>query len=730
MTKKYFFTLLLTLCFSVISFSQTTLSPGDIVIIELRADTPDTFRFVSLVDLDAGTVIKFTENGWTGTALRTNESTITFTAASAITKGVNIEFVAGTADTRFSVSGSLGFSGSGDQVIVYQGDATSPTFIFAAQSNSTAWQTGSTGTTNSDLPTGLTDGVNAVAAGTGAGAGDEFDNIYYSGTTSGTKGELLASVANASNWTGNNSSSSPITTNFTINATSQPGLNISSPSEGDVIASTTSVEVKFTVTGFTVAAGGIGDGYIKWKLNDVSQTDKTDTSDITLTVADGNTYKVYLELVDNAGNALTTPINKIVNFSISHPCDLVLGAVTTTCDALTTGTDTYSGSIAFTNGNTGDTYTIAAPAGVVVGGDNPNSVAAGTITFTNITEGVDAAITIKGSGTSSCDFSQTLFSPACVAFPVVDKFNYTVGQNLGDQPLWSNSNGGDEILIATPTIGNPFSSAQFQDPTGNMVTFGGSGIDSYIEFNQQNSGAVYASFIFTATDISGLTNTNGGYFAVLTQASGSYKPKIWLRQDAGDNTKYNVGTSATSSGATYHTFMHTPGEEVFIVMGYNFSTNEVKVWIDPDPANFGGGNVPAETLKVTASGNDIPTDLGRFLIRQDSGTETPVISFDELRISTSWAQVTPTGATAGVGEKTIDGFVAYPNPVKDGYLNINTSNGIEKEVVLYSVLGKQVFSTKFNGNTKRLDISMIHPGIYILKVIEENKIATKKVVIK
>ena len=51
MKKNYFFTLLLTLIFSAVGFGQTNLSAGDLVVIEFKADNPDTFRFVPLVDL-------------------------------------------------------------------------------------------------------------------------------------------------------------------------------------------------------------------------------------------------------------------------------------------------------------------------------------------------------------------------------------------------------------------------------------------------------------------------------------------------------------------------------------------------------------------------------------------------------------------------------------------------------------------------------------------------------
>ena len=75
-------------------------------------------------------------------------------------------------------------------------------------------------------------------------------------------------------------------------------------------------------------------------------------------------------------------------------------------------------------------------------------------------------------------------------------------------------------------------------------------------------------------------------------------------------------------------------------------------------------------------------------------------------------------------------FSAFPNPVSQGKLTITTLNIKEKEVSIYSVLGKRVFSQKFSATKKQLNISHISSGIYILKVLEGDKVATKKLVIK
>ena len=94
------------------------------------------------------------------------------------------------------------------------------------------------------------------------------------------------------------------------------------------------------------------------------------------------------------------------------------------------------------------------------------------------------------------------------------------------------------------------------------------------------------------------------------------------------------------------------------------------------------------------------------------------------------AETYSTTGTASVKEKQINGFTTFPNPINNGYLTVKTSSTLEKEVLIYNVLGKQVFTHKFKGTSKLLDISNIGTGIYIMKVIEGDKIATKKLVIR
>ena len=42
----------------------TVLSPGDLAIVQYNSGTTDSFTFVFARDIEAGTVVNFTDNGW------------------------------------------------------------------------------------------------------------------------------------------------------------------------------------------------------------------------------------------------------------------------------------------------------------------------------------------------------------------------------------------------------------------------------------------------------------------------------------------------------------------------------------------------------------------------------------------------------------------------------------------------------------------------------------------
>jgi hypothetical protein len=88
------------------------------------------------------------------------------------------------------------------------------------------------------------------------------------------------------------------------------------------------------------------------------------------------------------------------------------------------------------------------------------------------------------------------------------------------------------------------------------------------------------------------------------------------------------------------------------------------------------------------------------------------------------------GIVLGVQQNQIEGFTTFPNPVTNGELTITSGSATSKVVSIYNVLGKQVLTDVFSGTFKTVNLANFSSGIYILKVAEGDKIATKKLVIK
>ena len=198
-----------TIC--IAANAQTILSPGDAAITGFNSDntitTKDEFSCVLLVDVDASTVIYFTDNGYDPiTGLRTSEGTLTWTATSSLAAGTELLLQDDIGGAGWSANygtiiekGSFWLSTSGDQILVYQGNIITPSFITGVHYYGSGWNIAATSSNESALPLGLTNKVDALAL-------KHQDNFEYLCTvSSGTPSEVLAGIMNTSNWLGNNS---------------------------------------------------------------------------------------------------------------------------------------------------------------------------------------------------------------------------------------------------------------------------------------------------------------------------------------------------------------------------------------------------------------------------------------------------------------------------------------------------------------------------------------------
>jgi len=227
--KGIFFTQLLSfflLLGYTTSYAQSTLSAGDLAIIGIngnRVGDDGDFAFCLLVDIEAGTEIRFTDTGWleTSSTFQGYEGAIKYTAPKAIPAGRVISWSNDFFDFANDNDSIVGLSGlriddKGDQLIAFQGPSNNPIFIFAAQTNSNQWQTGDPISSHqSALPAGLANGNNAVAVGSGPAPDDEYDFAAYDSILAfNSPSEALTFFANNSRWTGNFSTPYDFTAKF------------------------------------------------------------------------------------------------------------------------------------------------------------------------------------------------------------------------------------------------------------------------------------------------------------------------------------------------------------------------------------------------------------------------------------------------------------------------------------------------------------------------------------
>ena len=129
-------------------------------------------------------------------------------------------------------------------------------------------------------------------------------------------------------------------------------------------------------------------------------------------------------------------------------------------------------------------------------------------------------------------------------------------------------------------------------------------------------------------------------------------------------------------------------------------------------ANYIGATIPTGTFNAVALGYDSVT------------TANPPVLTPQFIIRNA-ADFSVTLATKQNNE--IAGLKVYPNPVSNGVLHIESNLNSERTICLFDVLGKQVLNTTTSNNT--INIGNLNSGIYVVKITEGGKTATRKLVI-
>ena len=77
----------------------------------------------------------------------------------------------------------------------------------------------------------------------------------------------------------------------------------------------------------------------------------------------------------------------------------------------------------------------------------------------------------------------------------------------------------------------------------------------------------------------------------------------------------------------------------------------------------------------------------------------------------------------------ITGLQVYPNPITDKIVYVHSLSNDTKQITIYDVSGKTVLSTECQNN-QAINLDQLQAGIYMMKIIENHKVALQKLMIK
>ena len=180
-------------------------------------------------------------------------------------------------------------------------------------------------------------------------------------------------------------------------------------------------------------------------------------------------------------------------------------------------------------------------------------------------------------------------------------------------------------------------------------------------FPGTNAANLYTSFLYQFDDNTNFPANGVSIIAVMNrqnsgiQTAGVAYWQVFARSAGGNNVQLGIAKDIFSPGYTGITnWVSTPvpvGQPFFAVIRLQiaatnsqtlYTNDEVDLWINPPANTFGTNEANVPTPSAVSSPTDGAVDAsttgpGRFAIL-DNG---PKAKFDELRISTNWADVTP-----------------------------------------------------------------------------------------
>ncbi|UUV22033.1 lamin tail domain-containing protein [Paenimyroides aestuarii] len=256
---------------------------------------------------------------------------------------------------------------------------------------------------------------------------------------------------------------------------------------------------------------------------------------------------------------------------------------------------------------------------------------------------------------------------------------------------------------------------------------GNNGADYKSDFVELfNRGAV-------AVDITGYTlqyaSASGVFGGTATNPNKTHLPSVTIQPG-----QYYLIQQATGAGGTIDLdpdFTPT-GNELLSMSGSNLKialTSDDTTITSPTDANVidfvGVGS--ANAFEGTGASAVISSTTAAFrsgdgCVDTDDNASDFIVAAPAPRNTKSPISI----CAASTKENNIEGLSIFPNPA-DEILNITSNSTAEKNVQLFDLTGKKVLDVT---TVSQINVSSLKAGIYVAKINEAGKTATRKVIIK
>jgi hypothetical protein len=134
------------------------------------------------------------------------------------------------------------------------------------------------------------------------------------------------------------------------------------------------------------------------------------------------------------------------------------------------------------------------------------------------------------------------------------------------------------------------------------------------------------------------------------------------------------------------------------------------------------------------------------LTNQAASSESPFVTVSGTVVHVIWQdnrdgnyeiyyKQDPTGNSVGIDEISIDhSFSIAPNPVRRGNNFVITINSQpdtrNSKIEIFNALGENIYSEKLDSKTQTIHCNFFSSGIYLVKIIDGEKMFVQKVIVQ